>query len=201
MLRVPHRRRAALAAVTLLASAAPAVADDDVPIARAEGLHLGVGVESTLGGVAGLSFRHGLGPIAGVELVVAAGRGPGEYIPGGSFGPATTYAAAVRLLAPLRRHDRGWVGVVGGVDLGVRTQDMTDALIHPALEAGLRAELFLTPALSASLEVGAVLDLPPERGRVLTPERAADRPDGAGTSLSLDNTALAGGAGLTFWIK
>jgi hypothetical protein len=36
---------------------------------------------------------------------------------------------------------------------------------------------------------------------VLTPERAADRPDGAGTSLSLDNTALAGGAGLTFWIK
>ena len=187
----------ALAAATATARAAPD--DDQPPIARQEGLHLGVGVAGTLGGVVGLSLRHGLGPIAGLELVIAASNSPGEYVPGGSVATATTYAAALRARVPLRRADRGVIGVVGGLDLGVRTQDQLDAVIHPAVEAGLYGELFLVPNLSIGLEVGGVIDWVPERGRVLAPERAAARPDGASTSLSLDNTALVGGADLTFW--
>jgi hypothetical protein len=195
---------ARLAILTPLLVAGPAVAaadDGDQPIAVQEGMHVGVGVESTLGGVAGLSARHGLGPVAGLELVVAAAKGTGEYIPGGTLGAATTICTALRVIVPVRRTPRGTIAVVGGLDVGVGLEEMTDTVVHPGVEAGLRGELFLAANLSLSLEVGGVIDMVPSGGRVLMPERASSRADGTGTTLSLDNTALAGGAGLTFWFR
>ncbi len=195
---------ARLAILTPLLAAYPAVAaadDGDPPIAAQEGQHVGVGVESTLGGVSGISARHGLGPIASLELVVFAAKGTGAYIPGGTFGAATTIGTALRVIVPVRRTPRGTIGLVGGVDVGLRMQEMADTVVHPGLEAGLRGELFLAANLSLNLEVGGVIDMVPSGGRVLMPERASSRADGSGTTLSLDNTALAGGAGLTFWFR
>ncbi len=174
----------------------------EAPIAAQEGMHLGVGVESTLAGVRGIAVRHGLGPLVGLEVVAMAGSSPGEYMPGLPYvEDATTVGLAARTIVPLRRGERGVIAAVGGIDLGVRSQELIDTAYHLAFEAGLRGELFVVANLSMSLEVGAVLDLPPDTGRVLAPEHAISRPDGGDTTLSLDNTALAAGAGLTFWFR
>jgi len=185
----------------LAAGAVPsnAFAED---IAAQEGMHVGVGVESTLAGVRGVAVRHGLGPLVGLEVVAMASSGPGEYVPGTPFvGDATTVGVAVRSIVPMRRGERGVIAAVGGIDLGTRSQEMIDTAVHVAFEAGLRGELFVVDHLSMSLEVGAVLDLPPEAGRVLSPEHAIGRREGGDTTISLDNTALAAGAGLTFWFR
>ncbi len=175
--------------------------DGEPPIAAAEGMHTGVGVESTLAGVVGLSVRHGLGPVIGLEAVVMAGKGPSEYVPGGTFGSPTVVGVAVRVIAPIRRGERGVIAGVGGLDLGVRSTEMVPTAYHWGLEGGLRAEYFLVDNLSVSLELGAVIDVPPDSGRVLSPERAGSRPSPDSAAVSLDNTALAAGAGLTFWLK
>src|SRR5262245_37730469 len=92
--------------VALAAILLPAVAhadETDPPIAAQEGMHQGVGVESTLGGVAGLSFRQGLGPVASLEVVAMAGSTPAGYMPGGTIGGGTVVGVATRAIVPMRR--------------------------------------------------------------------------------------------------
>jgi len=189
-----------------LATCVPAIAaaepGDDPAIARQEGMHIGVGVDSTLGGVQGVSFRQGLGPIVGVEGVLAIDHGTPEYVVGGGTGAATTVGVAARAIVPLRRLERGLIAAVGGVDVGVRKQTGADTGVELAVEGGVRAEYFLASHLSLNLEVGAVYDHPPSmQTRILVPAVSSSRPTPATTTVSLDNTVLAGGAGLTFWFR
>jgi hypothetical protein len=187
-----------LIALAILLPATAHAEDDE--LARQEGMHVGVGVESTLGGVAGVSFRQGLGPAVGVEGVLAIDHGEPAYVPGGVIGTATTIGIAGRAIVPVRRLDRGVISFVGGIDIGARKA--LDTSFEVAVEGGLRAEYFLAASLSVSFEVGAVVTHPPSmQSRILHPAVASGRPTPDSTAISLDNTTLAGGAGLTFWFR
>jgi hypothetical protein len=113
---------------------------------------LGVGVARTLDGTWGPSLR--LGRDLQLELVV--GGNLFRYSGGGYH--QSRQQVAARVLVPLLRRDRGWLGLVAGLAGGrmhVGDDYLTRTSWTGSAEAGIHAELFVTPALSLGLEVGA----------------------------------------------
>jgi hypothetical protein len=183
--------------IVALAAAAPltiAHADSSTTTAAPPPPSIGVGLARALDGTSGLSLRYGRG--VQLELVLGGQLQRLQWGPDVSDDTQSRIDVGARVLLPLVRRERGWVGAVLGVT-GHRYRSARGSTFTGAAEAGIHAEWFVAPALSLGFEVGTSVAYVPDGDGLILPNGWWT--DG-GVSSNTGTDRLAGAASVTYWL-
>jgi hypothetical protein len=183
-----------LAVAALCGALAPGSAGAEVDKGR-----IGVGADASLSGLAGLSGRYMAAERFGVQAILAADL----YSPDQGDGE-TTILVGLGAIYDVVAAGEVVVGARAGVDVAYfdgpePAQMIADSGTQVSLSFGLRPELFVTSSLSLHAQVGVVVDLLPESGRVVAAGDATEAAANEGNAISLA-VDLLGSAGFTFWL-
>lgn len=215
---------AALALMAVMAFPAVASAEKGVKYTDKAG-RFGIGYDSTLGGVGGLSARFQVAKNFGVQAIVGFTRVGLDFK---DDNDQTTATSTVQVIAGALRGDIGIaftnkaaVSIVFGVDVfsdsssteftaaNVDSQEESDTRF--AFEAGLKVEYYFSDFFSVHTEVGFLFSLVNRAEEAAFITTRAGQPINAGGAAATNNVDGSvilfgigdtfGNAGFTFWFK
>lgn len=159
------------------------------------GGRLGIGIEQSIGGVTGLSFRYFFSEDLGIATTIGTDL---AFLSGGDL--ASTFVGSVGLEWHVARTQHAHLGL--GARVSVGWQSLTSAqLIDPtaedadvqvALEIPLHLIFFLSDHFSVGVSTGILINFVPSSGETLRPDGAGGTTEGGAVGVGIGAGSVSG---------